>query len=203
MSDIDFFRILGFSNIYSMDVSDYEDPTHVFDLNSRYMPAGLESIVDFAFDGGTMEHVFDTMAFLKNIHQMLKVGGIVIHHSPINGMINHGYYQFSPCFYYYYYMANHYEVLMHYIISQKPADHWRLGPFQLTDLGKGYGQNDYKSADMMGSWFVARKKPESTSGKYPALQTMYQQMLPTRIQAKQSYTEGMKTRVRSVIERSG
>lgn len=92
---------------------------------------------------------------------------------------------------------------MNYLITSKASDHWRKGPWQLIDLGVGYGQNDYKSSDGIGSFFVAKKTPVSTSGKYPVLQTMYQQMIPGRIQAKQNYGEGMKTRVKMVIDRSG
>jgi len=167
------------------------------------IPASMTNMADFVFDGGTMEHIFDPVAFLSNVHLLLKNNGIVIHHSPINGMINHGYYQISPCMYYDYYKENGYEIVMNYLISQKFTDHWRRGPFHLTDLGQGYGQNDYKSADMMGSFFVARKVSGSTSGKIPRLQGMYQQMIPGRLQAKSSYTDGMKSRVRMVIERSG
>jgi len=203
MSDVEFFNIIGFSNVFSVDVSDYEDPTHIFDMNSSHLPAGMSGIADFVVDGGTMEHVMDTMAFLGNIHGILKTGGYIIHNNPINAMINHGYFQFSPCFYHDYYAANGYEIVMHYIHSQKVTDHWRRGPFQLIDLGKGYGQNDYGSADRLGSFFVAKKTPLSTSGKTPALQSMYQQMMPGRLQAKQNYVDGMKTRVRTVIERSG
>jgi hypothetical protein len=43
---------------------------------------------------------------LRNIFEALVVDGIVIHHSPTNNFVDHGFYQFSPTLYVDYYSAN-------------------------------------------------------------------------------------------------
>ena len=50
-------------------------------------------------DGGTLEHVYDVPQAIRNILLMLRVGGIFLAESPVNGHAGHGCYQLSPEFY--------------------------------------------------------------------------------------------------------
>jgi hypothetical protein len=86
LNDTDFFRLLGFDEVASCDLSSYESATFRVDLN---LPVGpeLHDRFDVIFDGGTMEHVFNVPTVLANIHAMLKVGGRVIHVAPSSNMI--------------------------------------------------------------------------------------------------------------------
>jgi SAM-dependent methyltransferase len=144
-----------------------------------------------------------TLPFLRNAHLILKPGGIVIHMVPVNGYFNHGYFQFSPCFFHDYYKQNGYDIVMNYLVYQQQSDHWRKGPFRLVDLGQGYGQNDQLISDRIGTFFVARKCPGSTAGKVPELQTMYQQITSARMEANKNNEHRMKIRAQQIIERTG
>lgn len=89
----DLFDELGFQTIHSLDVHSDENPTYLIDL-CQPIPNELICQYDLVYDGGTLEHVFDIKSALYNIVSMVKKGGRVIHMSPMNGWINHGFYMF-------------------------------------------------------------------------------------------------------------
>lgn len=64
---------------------------------------------DIVFDGGTMEHCFNVGQVMKNILRMCRVGGHIVHSNPMN-MQNHGFYNFSPTFYYDWYAQNGHDI---------------------------------------------------------------------------------------------
>ena len=95
----------------SLDVNDYEDSTLSLDLNQAGVSEELHEKFDVIFDGGTIEHVFHLPNALSNLHQLVKVGGTIIHQTPSLPLIDHGFYMFSPTFFYDYYTANNYEII--------------------------------------------------------------------------------------------
>jgi SAM-dependent methyltransferase len=90
-----FFQKIGFASVDSIDVSDFENASIVQDLAGK-LPKSLESKFDVIYDGGTCEHIFDLPTAYRNIHKMLKPGGVLIGHSPCNNWINHSFYQINP-----------------------------------------------------------------------------------------------------------
>jgi SAM-dependent methyltransferase len=104
------FRLLGFESVESIDVYDAESPTHVLDLNLP-VPATLHARYDMVYDGGTLEHCFSTAQALSNAVRLVKPGGRVIHHVPLNNWIDHGFYQFSPTLFFDFYQANGFDDL--------------------------------------------------------------------------------------------
>lgn len=76
----------------------------IVDLNVP-IPEELIGQFDFVFDGGTMEHCFNVAQAVTNILGMAKVGGYILHGNPLIH-INHGFYNFSPTFYYDFYTQN-------------------------------------------------------------------------------------------------
>ncbi|WP_415184915.1 methyltransferase domain-containing protein [Phaeovulum sp.] len=90
-----FFAALGYASVDSMDFSDFEGASIVQDLSAG-LPAELEEKFDVIYDGGTCEHIFELPTAYRNIHRMLKKGGVLIGHSPCNNWINHSFYQISP-----------------------------------------------------------------------------------------------------------
>jgi hypothetical protein len=110
LSDMGLFSMLGFSQISSMDASLYEGADYVHDLNLLSPPEELQEACDCIFDGGTIEHVFHVPNALANIFTLLRVGGRIIHIAPSSNHIDHGFYMFSPTFFWDYYRANGYEI---------------------------------------------------------------------------------------------
>lgn len=90
---------LGAERLGFMDISDFEGATVIHDLNAPLDPAlaGRHSLV---FDGGTLEHVFDCVTALKSYMALPRVGGHLIVAVPANNEMGHGFYQFSPEFFF-------------------------------------------------------------------------------------------------------
>ncbi len=83
----------------SLDGFAHENPDIVADLNVP-VPEEYKGQFSCIIDGGTMEHVFNTLMLLKNCFEMLKIGGYMISMVPTNNFNGHGLYQFSPDFFY-------------------------------------------------------------------------------------------------------
>ena len=96
------WRGFGYDTIV-LDANSYEGADKVVDLNC---PVELDVPASIIFDPGTLEHVFNIPQALENIVNMLSVGGMVMHHNPLAGWTNHGYYTPSPCLFHEFYEAN-------------------------------------------------------------------------------------------------
>lgn len=79
------------------------------DLNQ---PANLGQRFEVVIDGGTAEHVFNVAQFFRTCHEVTAPGGLMLHHNPFRGWLEHGFYNFNPTFYWDVAAANRYEVLM-------------------------------------------------------------------------------------------
>jgi hypothetical protein len=103
------FRLLGFApeNIHALDANDFEGADVIHDLNVS-IDDGLVGRFDFIFDGGTIEHVFSVKDSLFNTARMCKVGGLVVHISPVD-YLNHGLINFNPGLFRDFYLANGFE----------------------------------------------------------------------------------------------
>ena len=93
------FRRLGADRVQSIDASDYQGATVSFDLNDS-LPPELRARASVVFDGGTLEHVFDAPTALRNCMEMVEIGGHLLVSAPANNYFGHGFYQFSPEFYF-------------------------------------------------------------------------------------------------------
>lgn len=94
-----FFKMLGASEVASMDYSSYEGASIQHDLNQP-IPDSLREGFDIVFDGGTLEHVFHFPQALRNAMELVCLGGRLIISTPMNNMSGHGFYQFSPELFY-------------------------------------------------------------------------------------------------------
>lgn len=92
------FQTFGCTEFHEMDHSDYEGADVAHNLNLP-LPVELGSKFDVVFDGGTLEHVFNVAEAIRSCMRMLKVGGHFIGQSPANNWFGHGFYQFSPEFF--------------------------------------------------------------------------------------------------------
>lgn len=164
------FLRIGFKSLESTDVSGYEGCTHILDLNTDEFPQALSERYDVIYNGGTLEHVFDIRSALRNIFKMLRPGGAIIHFLPMNGWVDHGFYQFSPTFFVDYYIENGFDVLDARLMCYEPSRHEvKVYPYVPGAL------DVIRDGAFAGSWLyygVARKTPQSTWNRIP-LQSRY------------------------------
>lgn len=83
----------------SIDFSDYESPTYTHDFNTP-ISSNFHHQYDVIFDGGSSEHMFHIPQVFMNYHNILKKWWYYIGILPMNNHVNHGFYQFSPDFFY-------------------------------------------------------------------------------------------------------
>ena len=158
LTDIEFFKSLGFRAVDSMDCSDYEGASIICNLNVD-IPDELHDKFDIIYDGGSTEHMFNVPKAFENYNKMLKVGGLVIHSLPSTGCLDHGFYMFSPTLFFDYYSQNKWEIAAFYMINI-PCDSysaWEI--YEYSEPGPSL-----EDVAFDGRWtifFIARKQAES------------------------------------------
>jgi SAM-dependent methyltransferase len=95
----DFFRMLGFEAVHALDISDYEGADIIADLNDPALPETLGQTFDLIYDSGTTEHIFDAPTALRSLARLISPGGAIVHATPSNGFLDHGFWQISPDLY--------------------------------------------------------------------------------------------------------
>lgn len=105
-----FFKALGFKEVHSLDVSDYEKADIIFNLNDN-IPKNLEDQFDMVFDGGVIEHVFNVTNAFLNICKLTKVGGYIFNLNPVYNYIHNTYWNISPEMFLEFYAANQYKII--------------------------------------------------------------------------------------------
>lgn len=178
--------------MHTLDCSDFEEATVVRDLNVP-VPAEMWNRFDLIVDGGTLEHVFDVRQSLTNIGRMLTPGGRIIHVSPTNNWVNHGFYQFSPRLFYDYYAANGFVDLRGFLAEHDP---YRLPshPWEFFAVGV-----EGRLASRLGlmTVFVAQKTAQATADRDP-LQSHY---APVHAQAGQGESPRAVSGIRALVRR--
>lgn len=86
-------------SIESIDFSNYESPTFIHDMN-KSIDTNFHNKYDLIYDWGSTEHVYNIPTAFANYMNTLKVWGHYIWVLPWNNLCNHGFYQFSPDFFY-------------------------------------------------------------------------------------------------------
>jgi hypothetical protein len=88
-------KLLGAVDVCSLDNSDYQQATHIHDLNEP-IPEELRSRFWCVYDGGTIEHVFNCPQAWKNCLEMVAPSGHFLQVNIANNFMGHGFWQFSP-----------------------------------------------------------------------------------------------------------
>jgi hypothetical protein len=119
ISDVSFFRMLGFDEVKALDISDFEGAEIVLDLN-RPVPADLEATCDLLVDGSTLDNIFDPATALKNINRMLRPGGRCLLINLGNASLEFtgmAYTMFNPLWFFDYFVANDFEYCDVYVTA--------------------------------------------------------------------------------------
>lgn len=116
-------RYFGASSVDSVDRSDYESASVIFDMNLP-LPAGCQEY-DTVIDIGTTEHVFNISQALSNMIALCREGGQILHVSPANNFCGHGFWQFSPELFFSLYSAhNGFKDTEVFVASRKRTGTW-------------------------------------------------------------------------------
>jgi SAM-dependent methyltransferase len=173
LSDESLLRTLGFDEVVSIDHSNFENATVIFDFNNPVSDESLKNKFDVVIDSGTIEHIFHVPNVLNNIFTLLKPGGRIIHLTPSSNHIDHGFYMFSPTLFEDFYRSNNFEVNTSYVFrydvySTKKWDIFDSTPGRWNELSMGG-----LDGESYGVYFVATKTPSSTENVVPQ-QNYYQ-----------------------------
>jgi hypothetical protein len=163
-SDKAFFSALGGLEVLALDVSGYENADYLHDMNLP-IPADLKEKFSLIIDGGTLEHIFDIKQALQNINLMLKPGGRIIHMSPTNNYVEHGYYQFSPSLFCNYYLINGFINYQCLIIEHTCSNIMQKYLCYLWDGKRPHAIME--STRQLATFFIAEKISNSTFNKIP------------------------------------
>jgi hypothetical protein len=90
---------LGAQRVESIDYSDYENATMLWDMNVP-IPEKWHEQFDFVLDCGSIEHIFNISQVVANYMNLARVGGTIMVATMANNAVGHGFYQFSPEFFY-------------------------------------------------------------------------------------------------------
>ncbi len=101
-----FKKQFNFSSIDTVDITGR--PTILHDLTEPFLSSFQQ--YDFIIDAGTIFHCFDVASALKNVNDMLKVGGRIFHISALSGFYGRGYFNLHPKFYHDFYLLNGYAI---------------------------------------------------------------------------------------------
>ena len=99
------FSQLG-ATLTCVDAVAHEGVDIVADLN---YPQQLGEF-DLVIDAGTIEHCFNIGQAIINASNAVKVGGTILHTSPMT-MVNHGFYNLNPTLFMDYYKANGFDII--------------------------------------------------------------------------------------------
>jgi SAM-dependent methyltransferase len=169
ISDTYLFRQLGCDSLDALDFDGSEGATLLHDLNRTDLPESLRGQFDVICDIGTVEHVFHTPNALLCIHDLLADKGRIIHFSPMQNWVGHGFMQFCPAYFSEYYDWNLYRV-----------DHVLMNRLDVWEFVQGIGTNHPYDADFFlanhfgvfdaavwSVWVSAAKTRSSTRGRIP------------------------------------
>ena len=112
-----FFKMLGYTQVHTVDYYDNEKPTFILDLNKK-VPSSMEGQYDLVSDSGTMEHCLDVKEVLFNTIRLLRPGGYVCFCTPMSGAVNHGFYSFSPTLFWDFYGENGFDRMQMSVLAE-------------------------------------------------------------------------------------
>jgi SAM-dependent methyltransferase len=193
-TDIELFKAIGFSNVFSLDVSPYEGADFVWDLN---YPVGneLAGRFDFIYDGGTIEHIFNFPQVLENLHKLLKPEGYIFHESPANNFVDHGFYQFSPSVFHDYYTANGYQIVSSLLCRVYKRKNKSYRAFNYTPVRFEHRSYGGWGRAVLSNVVVVKKLASSSTGLIPQQSRYLEIFWDKRVPITNRNSDGWKKRL--------
>lgn len=116
--------MLGCEQIDSLDYSNYEGANVLHDMN---LPVGdsLKQRYSTVLESGSLEHIFNFPTSIRNCMEMTELNGHLLIITPVNNIMGHGFYQFSPeVFYRVLNEKNGFELEQMLIFEYSPDEKW-------------------------------------------------------------------------------
>lgn len=146
-------EVFNSSSIDVYDNSGFEGANKILDFGESIKEFDL---YDTFIDYGSSEHIFNISQSFKNIIQLTKVGGMIIHALPTDNSCGHGFYQISPeLFFTLYTPENGFEnteIFMIDISKSKPSFVIKL---ERPEKGERF---EIKTKNEMSVWVKTTKK---------------------------------------------
>ncbi len=123
--DVDFFRMLGLSEVLAIDVSDFEGAEVILDFNQP-LPVEFEGVADLVVDGSLLDNIFNPCMGLQNVGRMLSPGGRCFLINRGNATMEHGtpYTIFNPFWFFDYFTWNDFAYCDVYVVSFAKQSGW-------------------------------------------------------------------------------
>lgn len=145
----------GATHVDSIDNSGYEGATIIADMNQP-LPDRLKQQYDSVIDFGTTEHIFDVAQSFRNITALCKPGARLLHVVPANGLCGHGFYQFSPEFFFSRYsQTNGCADIEVFLADLLDARHWYSVPSPRDGKRINVRTTDQMYVIVMAKWMGA------------------------------------------------
>jgi SAM-dependent methyltransferase len=110
-----FYYGMGFKHYQCIDLDGRHNALK-FDLNKDISKEyDFRQTFNLVTNHGTTEHCFNQAKVFQNVHNLCSPGGIMLHALPFQGYVNHGFFNYQPCFFKYLADANNYHLIGLYL----------------------------------------------------------------------------------------
>jgi hypothetical protein len=149
------FGMMGLDDYCDIDNFPGDSPALVHDLNTP-VPEEMRDRFGLIVDGGTIEHIFDVRQVAANVVSMCRESGWVVHFTPSNNYVDHGFYTFSPSFFYDLYRANGFGEFTCELFQADPDDFFK--PCRVLPYSYGMSLKGLLDPDRVTTVFFAARK---------------------------------------------
>ncbi|MBP2297943.1 hypothetical protein [Azospirillum picis] len=144
------------------------EQSHKIDLN---FDCDLGKQYDICINNGTAEHVFNVLQFFTTVHKHTKLGGHMVHWTPSNGWLNHGFHQFQPTLFFDLAHANSYKIMAIVVLTPH-----RMMHFLTPESQENYSTSLHRDLNICETLAIFQKV-EDKPFAIP-FQTMYKEHAP-------------------------
>jgi hypothetical protein len=148
--------------IESYDFDSYEKADHIFDFN---LELKNPKVYDLVIDFGSMEHIFNVAQVIKNICNLCNEGGYILHANPCSNLSGHGFYQFSPEFYYSVYSEENGFEDTEVFLAEYTEDNRHVNYWYKSTKPKDGKRIEFYSDCAVGALVITKKKQKKSNIK--------------------------------------
>ena len=119
-----FLEMIGCKHVDSLDYSPYEGANILHDMNLP-ISDGQKQKYSTVLESGSLEHIFNFPVSMSNCMEMTELNGHLLIITPVNNIMGHGFYQFSPeIFYRVLNEKNGFDIEHMFVFEYSPDEKW-------------------------------------------------------------------------------